>query len=73
VKAQAEEKIASANAEIERQNRLKASEVAALQSNLKKDGVRLAALERQLQQKTKEAQELSSICEELMKAMGRNQ
>ncbi|XP_062518560.1 transforming acidic coiled-coil-containing protein 3-like isoform X2 [Corticium candelabrum] len=73
MKAQATEKITSAQNEVSKLNKAKQLEMAAMQANMKKESIRVATLERQLQDKGKEIQELSSICEDLMKTMNQNQ
>ncbi|NXX87806.1 TACC3 protein, partial [Centropus bengalensis] len=46
-----------------------ASETAALQATLRKEQMRIQSLERSLEQKTKENEELTKICDDLILKM----
>uniref|UniRef100_W5MJN6 Transforming, acidic coiled-coil containing protein 3 n=1 Tax=Lepisosteus oculatus TaxID=7918 RepID=W5MJN6_LEPOC len=66
LKAHAEEKIGLANEEIA-QVRLKLkAETAALQAQLRREQVKIQSLERSLEQKEKENEELTKLCDELI-------
>ncbi|KAL0969054.1 hypothetical protein UPYG_G00222110 [Umbra pygmaea] len=66
LKAHAEQKISLANKEIaDVRSKLK-SEVSALQAQLRREQLRAQSLENSLDQKVKEAEELTSLCDELI-------
>ncbi|KAM7375857.1 hypothetical protein PAMP_005624 [Pampus punctatissimus] len=66
LKAHAEEKIGHANGEIaEVRNKYKA-EVSALQAQLRREQLKVQSLEKNLDQKEKEAEELTKLCDELI-------
>ncbi|KAJ1090735.1 hypothetical protein NDU88_003864 [Pleurodeles waltl] len=72
LKIHAEEKLNTANEEIA-QVRMKAkSESTALHAGLRKEQMKVESLERSLQQKNQEIEELTKICDELIAKMGRN-
>ncbi|NXM85164.1 TACC3 protein, partial [Oenanthe oenanthe] len=48
------------------------AETAALQATLRKEQMRTQSLERSLEQKTKEIDELTKICDDLILKMGKN-
>ncbi|KAK6304479.1 hypothetical protein J4Q44_G00250650 [Coregonus suidteri] len=66
LKAHAEQKIGLANGEIaEVRSKLK-SEVAALQAQLRREQLKAQSLEKSLDQKVKETEELTNLCDELI-------
>ncbi|XP_070540619.1 transforming acidic coiled-coil-containing protein 3-like isoform X6 [Ptychodera flava] len=69
LKSHAEEKIESANLEIEKVRKANAAEIAGLQAGLKREQMKVQSLEKTVDQKTKENQELTSICDELIAKM----
>ncbi|NXF35817.1 TACC3 protein, partial [Nyctibius bracteatus] len=69
LKAHAEEKLRQANEEIAQVRSKAKSETAALQANLRKEQMRIQSLERSLEQKTKENDELTKICDDLILKM----
>ncbi|PKU44958.1 transforming acidic coiled-coil-containing protein hypothetical protein [Limosa lapponica baueri] len=69
LKAHAEEKLQQANEEIAQVRSKSASETAALQASLRKEQMRIQSLERTLEQKTKENDELTKICDDLILRM----
>ncbi|XP_068259173.1 transforming acidic coiled-coil-containing protein 3 [Nyctibius grandis] len=69
LKAHAEEKLHQANEEIAQVRSKAKSETAALQANLRKEQMRIQSLERTLEQKTKENEELTKICDDLISKM----
>ncbi|KAI5108012.1 transforming acidic coiled-coil-containing protein 2 isoform X11, partial [Silurus meridionalis] len=72
LKIHAEEKLDKANAEIA-QVRVKAKqEQAAYQASLRKEQMKVDSLERTLDQKNKEIEELTKICDELIAKMGKS-
>ncbi|XP_069001077.1 microtubule-associated protein futsch [Embiotoca jacksoni] len=72
LKIHAEEKLDKANSEIA-QVRIKAmQEQAAYQASLRKEQMKVDSLERTLEQKNKEIEELTKICDELIAKMGRS-
>ncbi|KAJ7987399.1 hypothetical protein DPEC_G00326080 [Dallia pectoralis] len=72
LKIHAEEKLDKANSDIA-QVRLKArQETAAYQASLRKENMKVDSLERTLEQKNKEIEELTKICDELIAKMGRS-
>ncbi|XP_056151508.1 transforming acidic coiled-coil-containing protein 3 [Lampris incognitus] len=69
LKAHAEEKIDRANEEIaEVRSRLK-TEVSALQAQLRREQLKVQSLQKNLDQKVKEAEELSNLCDELINSV----
>ncbi|KAM9727672.1 uncharacterized protein tacc2 isoform 4-T4 [Menidia menidia] len=72
LKIHAEEKLDKANSEIA-QVRVKAKqEQAAYQASLRKEQMKVDSLERTLEQKNKEIEELTKICDELIAKMGKS-
>ncbi|KAJ3610037.1 hypothetical protein NHX12_022131 [Muraenolepis orangiensis] len=72
LKIHAEEKLDRANSDIA-QVRCKAKqEQAASQASLRKEMMKVDSLERTLEQKNKEIEELTKICDELIAKMGRS-
>lgn len=69
LKAHAEEKLHQANEEIAQVRSKSKSETAALQASLRKEQMRIQSLERNLEQKTKENDELTKICDDLILKM----
>nr|XP_027311497.2 transforming acidic coiled-coil-containing protein 3 isoform X1 [Anas platyrhynchos] len=72
LKAHAEEKLHQANEEIAQVRSKAKSETAALQASLRKEQMRIQSLERSLEQKTKENDELTKICDDLILKMEKN-
>ncbi|XP_074396567.1 transforming acidic coiled-coil-containing protein 3 isoform X5 [Zonotrichia albicollis] len=72
LKAHAEEKLQQANEEIAQVRSKAKSETAALQATLRKEQMRIQSLERILEQKTKENDELTKICDDLILKMEKN-
>ncbi|NXT69026.1 TACC3 protein, partial [Chaetops frenatus] len=72
LKAHAEEKLQQANEEIAQVRSKAKSETAALQATLRKEQMRIQSLERSLEQKTKENDELMKICDDLILKMKKN-
>ncbi|XP_067658075.1 transforming acidic coiled-coil-containing protein 3-like [Haliotis asinina] len=70
LKQQAEEKLDHANMEIEKERKGHMSEMARLQAGLKKAELQISSLEKSLEQKVKENQELTAICDELIAKVG---
>ncbi|XP_071090115.1 transforming acidic coiled-coil-containing protein 3-like isoform X2 [Haliotis cracherodii] len=70
LKQQAEEKLDHANVEIEKERKGHMSEMARLQAGLKKAELQISSLEKSLEQKVKENQELTAICDELISKVG---
>ncbi|XP_034432229.1 transforming acidic coiled-coil-containing protein 3 isoform X2 [Hippoglossus hippoglossus] len=66
LKAHAEEKIGLANAEIAEVRSKFNSEVSALQAQLRREQLKVHSLEKSLDQKGKEAEELTKLCDELI-------
>ncbi|XP_060938838.1 transforming acidic coiled-coil-containing protein 3 [Limanda limanda] len=66
LKAHAEEKIGLANAEINEVRSKFKSEVSALQAQLRREQLKVHSLEKSLDQKGKEAEELTKLCDELI-------
>ncbi|KAM6073232.1 transforming acidic coiled-coil-containing protein 3 isoform 2-T2 [Theristicus caerulescens] len=69
LKAHAEDKLHQANEEIAQVRSKAKSEIAALQASLRKEQMRIQSLERSLEQKTKENDELTKICDDLILKM----
>ncbi|XP_027555723.1 transforming acidic coiled-coil-containing protein 3 isoform X2 [Neopelma chrysocephalum] len=72
LKAHAEEKLQRANEEIAHIRNKADSEAAALQATLRKEQMRNQSLERSLEQKTKENDELTKICDDLISKIEKN-
>ncbi|KAM3594450.1 uncharacterized protein V6R79_008096 [Siganus canaliculatus] len=66
LKAHAEEKISHANEEIAEVRTKNKSEVSALQAQLRREQLKVQSLEKSLDQKEKEAEELTKLCDELI-------
>ncbi|XP_073339737.1 transforming acidic coiled-coil-containing protein 3 isoform X2 [Pagrus major] len=66
LKAHAEEKIGRANEEIAEVRSKNKSEVSALQAQLRREQLKVQSLEKSLDQKEKEAEELTKLCDELI-------
>ncbi|XP_040202178.1 transforming acidic coiled-coil-containing protein 1 isoform X2 [Rana temporaria] len=72
LKMHAEEKLNKASEEIAQVRNKASSEGAALSAGLRKEQMKVESLERALQQKNQEIEELTKICDELIAKMGRN-
>ncbi|NWR27862.1 TACC3 protein, partial [Tachuris rubrigastra] len=72
LKAHAEEKLQRANEEIAHIRNKADSEAAALQAIVRKEQMRNQSLERSLEQKTKENDELTKICDDLISKIEKN-
>ncbi|XP_051784635.1 transforming acidic coiled-coil-containing protein 3 isoform X2 [Erpetoichthys calabaricus] len=72
LKAHAEEKINFANEEIAQVRAKFKAEIAALQATLRREQVKIQSLERSLEQKTKENEELTKLCDELIMNVQKN-
>ncbi|XP_070802451.1 transforming acidic coiled-coil-containing protein 2 isoform X2 [Pituophis catenifer annectens] len=72
LKVHAEEKLDRANAEIAQVRGKAQQEQAAYQASLRKEQLKVDALERTLEQKNKEIEELTKICDELIAKMGKS-
>ncbi|XP_006831484.1 PREDICTED: transforming acidic coiled-coil-containing protein 2 isoform X2 [Chrysochloris asiatica] len=72
LKVHAEEKLDRANAEIAQVRGKAQQEQAAYQASLRKEQLRVDALEGALEQKNKEIEELTKICDELIAKMGKS-
>lgn len=72
LKIHAEEKLDRANSDIAQVRCKSQQEQAAYQASLRKEQLRVDALERTLEQKNKEIEELTKICDELISKMGRS-
>ncbi|XP_078522454.1 transforming acidic coiled-coil-containing protein 1 isoform X6 [Lissotriton helveticus] len=72
LKIHAEEKLNKANEEIAQVRTKAKSESAALHAGLRKEQMKVDSLERALQQKNQEIEELTKICDELIAKMGRS-
>ncbi|XP_074548949.1 transforming acidic coiled-coil-containing protein 3 [Halichoeres trimaculatus] len=66
LKAHAEEKIALANEEIAEVRSKNKAEISALQAQLRREQLKTQSLEKSLDQKEKEAEELTKLCDELI-------
>uniref|UniRef100_A0A8C7EZ38 Transforming acidic coiled-coil-containing protein C-terminal domain-containing protein n=1 Tax=Oncorhynchus kisutch TaxID=8019 RepID=A0A8C7EZ38_ONCKI len=71
LKLHAEEKLDKANQDIAQVRNKASSESVALTASLRKEQMRVDSLERALQQKAEEIEELTKICDELIAKMGR--
>ncbi|KAM9312027.1 transforming acidic coiled-coil-containing protein 1 [Gastrophryne carolinensis] len=72
LKQHAEEKLNKANEEIAQVRTKAKAESAALTASLRKEQMKVESMERALQQKNQEIEELTKICDELIAKMGRN-
>ncbi|GAA6107434.1 uncharacterized protein tacc2 [Tachysurus ichikawai] len=72
LKIHAEEKLDKANAEIAQVRAKSKQEQAAYQASLRKEQMKVDSLERTLDQKNKEIEELTKICDELIAKMGKS-
>ncbi|XP_078079490.1 uncharacterized protein LOC144500442 isoform X3 [Mustelus asterias] len=72
LKIHAEEKLDKANSEIAQVRAKSKSEQAAFQASLRKEQMKVESLERTLEQKNKEVEELTKICDELIAKMGKS-
>ncbi|XP_063787683.1 transforming acidic coiled-coil-containing protein 1 isoform X4 [Pseudophryne corroboree] len=72
LKIHAEEKLNKANEEIAQVRTKAMAESAALTAGLRKEQMKVESLERALQQKNQEIEELTKICDELIAKMGRS-
>ncbi|XP_044152865.1 transforming acidic coiled-coil-containing protein 2 isoform X1 [Bufo gargarizans] len=72
LKIHAEEKLDRANSDIAQVRSKSQQEHAAYQASLRKEQLRVDALERTLEQKNKEIEELTKICDELISKMGKS-
>ncbi|XP_010222373.1 PREDICTED: transforming acidic coiled-coil-containing protein 1 [Tinamus guttatus] len=71
LKVHAEEKLDKANEEIAQVRAKAKAESAALHAGLRKEQMKVESLERALQQKNQEIEELTKICDELIAKLGR--
>ncbi|XP_035518808.1 uncharacterized protein tacc2 isoform X2 [Morone saxatilis] len=72
LKIHAEEKLDKANSEIAQVRGKAKQEQAAYQASLRKEQMKVDSLERTLEQKNKEIEELTKICDELIAKMGKS-
>ncbi|XP_057197705.1 uncharacterized protein tacc2 isoform X2 [Triplophysa rosa] len=72
LKIHAEEKLDKANADIAQVRTKAKQEQAANQASLRKEQMKVDSLERTLEQKNKEIEELTKICDELIAKMGKS-
>ncbi|XP_078016743.1 uncharacterized protein tacc2 isoform X1 [Epinephelus lanceolatus] len=72
LKIHAEEKLDKANADIAQVRAKAKQEQAAYQASLRKEQMKVDSLERTLEQKNKEIEELTKICDELIAKMGKS-
>merc|ERR1712079_156331 len=70
LRSHAEMKLEEANSRISELQRSKAAEIAKLTALLRKSEMRISSLERSVEQKTRENQELTTICDELIAKVG---
>ncbi|GAB6025447.1 Transforming acidic coiled-coil-containing protein 3 [Chamberlinius hualienensis] len=70
LKNKAEETLQTANMEIECLRKTSDAEVAALKAQLKKTEMKVESLEKLMEQKTRENEELTNICDELIAKVG---
>jgi len=70
LKDHAEMKLNEANNKIEEMTKNKSGEIAKLTAQLRKSEMKVSSLERQVEQKTRENQELTTICDELISKVG---
>ncbi|OCT90253.1 transforming acidic coiled-coil-containing protein 1 isoform X6 [Xenopus laevis] len=73
LKLHAEEKLNKASEEIAQVRTKASAESAALSAGLRKEQMKVDSLERALQQKNQEIEELTKICDELIAKMGRSE
>ncbi|KPP71421.1 hypothetical protein Z043_109680 [Scleropages formosus] len=66
LKAHAEEKIALANGEIAQMRTKQKAEMSALQAQLRREQLKVQSLEKSLEQKVKETEELTKLCDDLI-------
>ncbi|KAF3844867.1 hypothetical protein F7725_008030 [Dissostichus mawsoni] len=71
LKAHAEEKIGQANGEINEVRSKNKSETSAFQAQLRREQLKVQSLEKSLEQKEKEAEELTKLCDELISKVQR--
>ncbi|XP_062964317.1 transforming acidic coiled-coil-containing protein 3 [Cynocephalus volans] len=71
LKAHAEEKLELANEEIAQVRSKAQAEVLAFQASLRREQMRIHSLEKTVEQKTKENDELTRICDDLISKMGK--
>merc|ERR1711936_1561248 len=72
LRTHAESKLEEANSQISELQRSKAAEIAKLTALLRKSEMRISSLERSVEQKTRENQELTTICDELIAKVGQS-
>ncbi|XP_034538162.1 transforming acidic coiled-coil-containing protein 2 [Notolabrus celidotus] len=72
LKIHAEEKLDKANSEIAQVRAKAKQEQAAYQASMRKEQMKVDSLERTLEQKNKEIEELTKICDELIAKMGKS-
>ncbi|XDV50390.1 hypothetical protein PO909_019454 [Leuciscus waleckii] len=72
LKIHAEEKLDKANSDISQVRAKAKQEQAAYQASLRKEQMKVDSLERTLEQKNKEIEELTKICDELIAKMGKS-
>eukprot|EP00062_Callorhinchus_milii_P018144 gi/632971302/ref/XP_007902104.1/ PREDICTED: transforming acidic coiled-coil-containing protein 2 isoform X4 [Callorhinchus milii] len=72
LKIHAEEKLDKANTDIAQVRAKSKSEQTAFQASLRKEQMKVESLERTLEQKNKEVEELTKICDELIAKMGKS-
>ncbi|XP_070962351.1 transforming acidic coiled-coil-containing protein 2-like isoform X3 [Oncorhynchus clarkii lewisi] len=72
LKIHAEEKLDKANSDIAQVRMKSRQETAAYQASLRKETMKVDSLERTLEQKNKEIEELTKICDELIAKMGKS-
>jgi len=70
LKDHADEKLEEANREIDNISRSQDAEVAKLTAMLQKTGMKAKSLEKTVEQKNKENEELSTICDDLIAKVG---
>merc|ERR1719499_16177 len=70
LKEHAETKLSEANSRMEEVTKTKGVEIARLMAQLRKAEMMVTSLERQVDQKTRENQELTTICDELISKVG---
>ena len=70
LKTHAETKLGEANTRLDEVERSRASEIAKLNALLRKSEMGVASLEREVEQKNRENQELTTICDELISKVG---
>lgn len=70
LKGHAEDKIRIANEEIDKMKKSYGAEISGLQASYKREQLKVASLERTVEEKTKENTELTNICDELISKVG---